>query len=73
MLLFEKDDYIFTFDLKSGYHQIDIRPAQHKYLGFAWEREGRRQFYPFTVLPFGLATACYIFTKTCETFGKVLA
>lgn len=70
MLLFEKDDYMFTFDLKSGYHHIDIRPAQHKYLGFAWEREGKRQFYVFTVLPFGLTTACYIFTKTLRPLVK---
>ena len=43
MLMFEKDNYMFTFDLKSGYHHIDICPAQHKYLGFAREREGKKQ------------------------------
>ena len=31
----------------------------HKYLGFEWK--GR--FFVFTVLPFGLCTACYLFTK----------
>ena len=59
MMLFKKGDYMFSFDLKSGYHNIDIDPAHHKYLGFAWE--GR--FFTFTVLPFGLCTACYLFTK----------
>ena len=43
----------------SGYHHIDIADVHEKYLGFCWDR----QFYVFTVLPFGLATACYIFTK----------
>ena len=59
MLLFEKGDYLFSFDLKSGYHHVDIALPHCKYLGFAWE--GR--FYVFTVLPFGLSSACYMFTK----------
>ena len=59
MLLLKKGDYMFSFDLKSGYHHIDIAQAHHKYLGFAWGEK----FYVFTVLPFGLCTACYIFTK----------
>ena len=54
---------MFTFDLKSGYHHVDISPAQWKYLGFAWNRGGKKKFFVFTVLPFGLATASYIFTK----------
>ena len=70
MSLIEKGDYLFTFDLKSGYHHIDICSSQHKYLGFAWEEEGRKQFYVFTVLPFGLATACYIFTKVLRPLVK---
>lgn len=34
---FEKDAFMFTFDLKSGYHHIDIHPDYQTYLGFAWE------------------------------------
>ena len=59
MLLFEKGDFLFSFDLKSGYHHIDINEAHFKYLGVSWA--GR--FYVFTVLPFGLCTASFIFTK----------
>ncbi len=59
MALFEKGDYLFSFDLKSGYHHVDIRPIHYTYLGFEWGQK----FYAFTVLPFGLATACYMFTK----------
>ena len=68
--LFERGEYMFTFDLKSGYHHIDICASQHKYLGFSWEIEGKKQFYVFTVLPFGLATACYIFTKVLRPLVK---
>ena len=37
MLLFQKGDYLFSFDLKSGYHHVDIAEPHHKYLGFAWK------------------------------------
>ena len=59
MLLFERGDYLFSFDLKSGYHHVDIAVVHQKYLGFAWGG----CYYVFTVLPFGLSTACYMFTK----------
>ena len=35
MLLFQKEDYLFSFDLKSGYHHVDIHRQHQKYLGFA--------------------------------------
>ena len=63
---FEKDAYLFTFDLKSGYHHLDIHPEHQTYLGFQWEGK----FYVFTVLPFGLSTACYIFTKLLRPMVK---
>ena len=56
MLLFERGDYLFSFDLKSDYHHVDIAVVHQKYLGFAWGG----CYYVFTVLPFGLSTACYI-------------
>ena len=59
MLLFEKDDYMFSFDLKSGYHHVDIASAHQKFLGIEWGGA----YFVFTVLPFGLSTACYVFTK----------
>ena len=42
---------------------MDIFEEHQKYLGFAWELEGVTKYFVFTVLPFGLATACYAFTK----------
>ena len=59
----EKGHWFTTFDLKSGYHHIEIHPDYWSYLGFSWIEDGTRVFYVFKVLPFGLATACYIFTK----------
>ena len=62
-LLFGAKEYLFKFDLKSGYHHVDIHPNYHTYLGFQWVTKGEAYYYVFTVLPFGLSTACYVFTK----------
>ena len=62
-LMFEKDDYLIKFDLKSGYHHLDIFGAHQTYLGFSWPVNRIPRYFVFTVLPFGLATACYAFTK----------
>ena len=53
------NDFMLTYDLSSGYHHMDMAEAFFTYLGFEWEG----QYYVFTSLPFGLATACWAFTK----------
>jgi len=58
-----KGEYFFTFDLKSGYQHVDIHPDCWTYLGFSWRIADIHTFYMFRVLPFGLSTACYVFTK----------
>jgi hypothetical protein len=55
----ELGDFAFTTDLKSGYHHVDMHPDSWEYLGFQWED----RYYVFTQLPFGLAPACWAFTK----------
>ena len=62
-LLFEKEEYLFKFDLKSGYHHLDIHPDQTRFLGFQWRKTEKPCYYVFAVLPFGLCTAPYVFTK----------
>ena len=57
--LFEKGDFLFSYDLKSAYHHIMISPEFRTYLGFKWQNK----FYVFNVLCFGLATAGFIFSK----------
>ena len=61
--MFTREDFLFKFDLKSGYHHLDIFKPHQRYLGFAWEVNSNPSYFVFTVLPFGLATACYAFTK----------
>ena len=57
---------MFKLDLKSGYHHIDICVAQQSFLGFCWKGE----FCVFTVLPFGLSSTPYIFTKCLRPMVK---
>jgi len=52
-LLFDVNKYLFKFDLKSGYDHVGIHPQ--------WETKGVA--CNFMVLPFGLSTSCYLFTK----------
>ena len=66
----KSQDYLFKFDLKSGYHHVEITELHWKYLDFQWGNKDGQQFYMFTVLPFGLDTACYIFTKLMRPLVK---
>ena len=63
MQMVERYEYMFKFDLRSGYHHVDIYQEHQKYLGFRWDENAKVQYFVFTVLPFGLSTACYCFTK----------
>ena len=61
---FCKTFFVFSFDLKSGYHHVGIFPDHREYLAFSWEFvPGHQGFFQFTVLLFGLSSAPYIFTK----------
>ena len=68
--MLEKGEFFFTFDLKSGYHHVDIHKDYWQYLGLSCVKEIVRKFYVFKVLPFGLATACFIVTKLLRPLVK---
>ena len=52
-----KGDFLFSFDLKSGYHHFDIFPDHQTFLGFSWFFSGAVKYFCFIVLPFGLSSA----------------
>ena len=58
MMLFEQGDYLFSFDLKSGYHHVDIAEIHQKYLGFKWQQ--LYMYYEFTCLAFWPCKLCVI-------------
>ena len=68
--LFHKGDWFFKFDYTSGYHHLEIFPGHTPFLGFSWCVDSHCKFYKFTVLPFGLSTGPYIFTKVQRTLTK---
>ena len=66
----KKDGYVFTVDLKSGYHHVDIYPPRQTYLGFSWTVNGVTKYFCFTVLPFGFTSSPFIFTKLLRPLIK---
>ena len=66
--LFQYGGYACSFDLKSGCHHVDIFPSHQRFLGFSWTFPDGRNRY--TVLPFGLSSAPYLFTKLMRPLVK---
>ena len=58
---FDKDCYLYKYDLKSGYHHLDIDDQFKTYLGFGWNEK----YYVFSALPFSI-----VFTKTLRSLVK---
>ena len=44
-------NWFYSFDIKSGYHHIDIFPPDQDFLGFSWSFSGVTRYFKFTVLP----------------------
>ncbi|MEW8544359.1 MAG: reverse transcriptase domain-containing protein [Candidatus Thiodiazotropha sp.] len=60
----QKGFHMIKFDITSAYHFIEIFPPHTEFLGFSWtDKDGKRRYYKFLVLPFGLSSACYLFSK----------
>jgi hypothetical protein len=52
----------FQFDVVSAYHHVNIFLPHTYFLGFSWKC-GNIKWYQFLEIPFGLSSACYIFTN----------
>ena len=72
MSYFARDPYMFSFDLESGYHHVEIFEGHQAYLGFSLKHSNSNlvKFYVFTVLPFGLSSALHAFTKILKPLEK---
>ena len=62
--------WAYSFDIKSGYHNVETYPSRQRFLGFSWVFNGVRKYFKFVVLPFGLSTGPYIFTKVMRPLLK---
>ena len=64
-------DFVFSFDHKSGYHHVEIFPEHRQYLSFSWIfSSGVTRYFQFSVLPFVLCSAPYLFTKLLKPLVK---
>ncbi|KAK6011055.1 reverse transcriptase [Ostertagia ostertagi] len=54
-----KGDFLAKIDMRDAYFAVNIAADHRNYLAFWWNRN----LYRFTCLPFGLATAPYVYTK----------
>ena len=62
-LLARPSAWACSFDIKSGYHHIEIFESDQQFLGFSWDFGGVTEYFKFTVLPLGLSVGPYIFSK----------
>lgn len=64
----QKDDWLIKLDLKDAYLTIPIAQTQRPLLRFSWDKE----MWEFKVLPFGLSSAPWVFTKVTKPISSVL-
>jgi hypothetical protein len=57
--LAEKGDHAVSFDLTSGYYNVDLHPRSRAFTGFEW----KGSYSIYNCLPFGLALALWVFSK----------
>ena len=56
--------YLGKLDLVDGFFALKVKPSQRQYLGFTLVNEfGVDEYYEFLVLPQGISTAPYIFSR----------
>ena len=71
-MLIDKCSYLFTYDLASAYHHIEIFESHRTFLGFSHYVAGQNTYYVLNALPFGIRTAGHIFTKVTKVVVKYL-
>ena len=60
---FKKGGYMYSFDLRDGYHHIKIHQDFKTYLGFSLIVNGKLTYFQYAVGCFGLADLPWLFTK----------
>ncbi|MCG7876850.1 MAG: DNA N-6-adenine-methyltransferase [Candidatus Thiodiazotropha endolucinida] len=63
LLFLNKNDWMVKWDIHSAYHHVSMSDLHTDFLGFSWTYPSGTIFMKFVVLPFGLSTAPYVYTK----------
>ena len=69
-MICQRREVFFPLTLSLGYHHVDIYSPHQTILGFSSVVEGIQKYFCFTVLPFGLSSSPYIFTKLLRPLVK---
>ena len=67
-ILLRPGDWAVSIDLKDAYFHVPIHRKSRHLLRFMW----RKKLYEFLVLPFGLCTAPFVFTKITKPLAAFL-
>ena len=60
----EKGSWMIKWDIHTAYHSCEIFYPHTSFLGFSWpDIDGTVCYYKFLVLPFGIRTAPFLFSK----------
>ena len=65
--LLQKGDWLVKIDLKDAYFSVPVSQEHRRFLCFQVEEK----LYQFTCLPFGLASAPWVFTKTLKPIAAL--
>ena len=69
--LLKKGDCVYSLDLKSAYHNVDIFEEHRKYLSICWQfNDSTVWYFHFNVLPFRLSPAPQVFTELMRQLIK---
>ena len=63
-----KDWWGLTFDLRAGFHHLEVQPKFRRFLRFRWAGK----LYHFNVMPFGPRHSPLFFNKVVKEFIKIL-
>jgi hypothetical protein len=66
--LFSEAGWGGTADISSAYHHLPMHEDSTRFLGFEWDEQ---HFY-FAVLPFGLSTAPWVFTREARSAAQLM-
>ena len=70
LMYLKENSFMFSFDLHAAYHHIEMFYPHTEFWGFSWIVGGEQKIFMFLVLPFGLKSAPYIFTKITRPLIK---
>jgi hypothetical protein len=58
-----RGDWLYSFDLKSAFHHVNIHESHQKYLGFEAVLGDSKRWFKFKAMPFGYLDTSHVITN----------